>query len=205
MPAARPLRLQIKELTIDFVGRINSMTFIFQTREARCGLKTPGMGKRDTELGIFAARRGVADDTAFHSNSDRCTVSGNVAWICYSDYPSSQCRAMPIVQRDILTIDGLIGSLEGFRIACLVIAVGVFGGNGEAARMGNRQAPAAVGRIDLNLIRGIGGGPHLRRGDGIPRRRRDSAAYRCGVSWGWTRRVIAGIEQEDREQRPGLC
>ena len=198
------------------------MTFIFQTSKARCGRKTSGMGKRDTELGVSTTRRGAADDTAFHSNSDLCTVSGDVSRISYSDYPSSECSAMTIVQRDILTIDGLIGSLEGLLVTCFVVAIraGAAGGNPKGSRMGNFDAVSTVCLGDHLPVR-VGGSPHFRRADvtalcrvGGPGRRDNSAAYRCGVSWGWTffrrrgrrgrpRRIIARIEQEDRKQRPG--
>lgn len=180
------------------------------------------MGKRDTELCTSSTCRGAADDTAFHFNSHHCTVSGNAAWICYSEYPSSKFSAMPILQRNILTIDGLIGSLEGLLVTCFVVTIraGVSGGNPKGSRMGNFDAVSTV-CLGGHLPVRVGGNPHFRRADGTalcrvggPGRRDNSAAYRCGVSWGWTffrrrgrrgrtRRVIARMEQEDRKQHPG--
>ena len=147
---------------------------------------------------------GPADFNAFdfdgHGNTARWPASSTANRRCYS---ANRC-GVPILQSDVLAVDVLgFYVVEGFRIACFVIAVGVFGGNGEAARMEHAQAVAAV-LLYLDFSSRVGRGPYLRGGEGIPRRSRDFAAYRCGGG-GRPRRVIAGMEQENREQQRKGC
>ena len=74
---------------------------------------------------------------------------------------------MSIAQRDILRV-GRRGCRDALGSAGFVVAVGrgVVGGDGEGARvLDDFEAVAAVGGIDADLLRGIGGGPYLRGGD----------------------------------------
>ena len=97
---------------------------------------------------------------------------------------------MSILQRDILRV-GRRGCRDALGSAGFVVTVGrgVVGGKGEGARMvGDLEGIAAVGGIDADLLRGIGGGPYLRGGDdgafggvGGTGRGDDGALYGGGV------------------------